>query len=126
MILFCLLSIVFFLLIKVSSWIEKFFKATVILAIPSKIGGLVLGLIEGLFLSLIVIVFLSLPVLNFGLVRDSLIRNYLYNVSPIVGNMTGNMNDAIDEVMELKEEFDNKSDRDKFNIKCFEALVIKT
>ena len=122
-IVFSILMVIYAVVVKISNLVEKLLKVTFILAIPSKIGGLVLGLIEGLFLSLIVIVFLSLPVLNFGLVRDSLIRNYLYNVSPIVGNMTGNMNDAIDEVMELKEEFDNKADRDTFNIKCFEVLL---
>ena len=39
MILFLLFSIVFGLLVKVSSKIEQFFKDTVILAIPSKILG---------------------------------------------------------------------------------------
>ena len=55
-------------------------KASFILAVPTKIGGLIVGILEGIVISLIVIVILSLPVLKLGWVEDSAIRNYLYNL----------------------------------------------
>lgn len=122
-IVFSILMIIYSVAVKLSGIVEKLLKMTIVLAIPSKALGCILGILEGLFISLIVIIFLSLPILDFGLVRDSLIRNYLYNVSPIVGNMTSNMNDTIDEVLELKEEFKNNSDRETFNLECFDALL---
>ena len=69
------------------------------------------------------IMVLSLPTLNFGLVRDSAIRNYLYNASPIMGNVTGNTNDAIDEIIELKDKFEDSEDKEEFNLSCLDSLL---
>lgn len=120
---FAILMTIYSIAIKVSGLIEKILKFTIILSIPTKIGGLIVGILEGIIVSLILIVFLSLPVLNFGLVRDSVIRKYLYNISPIVGNITSNTNNAIDEIMELKNNFDKNENKEEFNIECFEALL---
>ena len=120
---FAILMTIYSIAVKVSGLIEKILKFTIILSIPTKIGGLIVGILEGIIVSLILIVFLSLPVLNFGLVRDSVIRKYLYNISPIVGNITSNTNNAIDEIMELKNKFDKNENKEEFNIECFEALL---
>ncbi len=122
-IVFVVLMTLYSVLVKVSGLIERILKITIILSIPTKIGGLIVGILEGIIISLILIIFLSLPVLNFGLVRDSIIRKYLYNISPIVGNITSNTNDAVDEIMTLKDKFDEDEDKEEFNIECFEALL---
>lgn len=66
---------------------------------------------------------LSLPILNFDLIRDSNIRKYLYNASPIVGNVTNNMNSAIDEIMDLKDKFKEDKDKEEFNLSCLDVLL---
>lgn len=110
-------------LVHISKIVEKILKMTIILAIPSKIGGFILGLFEGLLVSLIFIIILSLPVLNFNSVRESKFRNYLYNNSPLIGNVTKNTNDAIDEIFTLKDEFDEESDKEDFNLNCLDILL---
>ena len=122
-IVFSLLSVVYALVIKITGVIEKILKMTIILAIPSKILGLILGLIEGFVISMIFIMVLSLPVINFSLVRESTSRKYLYNNSLVIGNITKEFNSAISDVIELKDEFNNNSDRESFNLSCFDALL---
>lgn len=109
--------------VKISKILEKILDITFILAIPSKIGGFIVGILEGAFISLIAVVVLSLPILNFDLIRDSNIRKYLYNASPIVGNVTNNMNSAIDEIMDLKDKFKEDEDKEEFNLSCLDVLL---
>lgn len=109
--------------VKISKILEKILDITFMLAIPSKIGGFIVGILEGAFISLIAVVVLSLPVLNFDLIRDSNIRKYLYNASPIVGNVTNNMNSAIDEIMDLKDKFKEDEDKEEFNLSCLDVLL---
>lgn len=130
LIIFCVLYAIYGIIVHVSSLAERILKLTVILAIPSKIGGFIIGILEGAIISLILIVVLSLPVLNFDLIRESTIRKYLYNNSPIIGNITSNTNNSIDEIIELKETFENNEDKEGFNLSCMDILlkhkVVKT
>lgn len=122
-IIFFILMIIYNIVISITKIIERLLKLTIILIIPSKIGGLIVGIIEGILVSIILVIFLSLPVLNFKEIRNSAIRKYIYDVSPIVGNITSNTNDAIDEIVELKEMFEDSEDKTLFNIECFEVLL---
>lgn len=122
-IVFAILMALYSILIIVSKVIEWFLKITIILAIPSKIGGFIVGLFEGIVISLMIIMILSLPTLNLGLVEDSAIRNYLYNASPIMGNITGNTNDAIEEIIDLRDKFEDSDDKEEFNLSCLDSLL---
>ena len=122
-IIFSLLMVAYHVIVKVSGFVEKLLKMSFILAVPTKIGGLVVGVLEGIVISLIAIVVLSLPVLKFDLIENSAIRNYLYNVSPIVGNITGSMNTSIDEILELKEKFENQDNKEEFNLSSLDIML---
>ena len=129
-VIFAILMTIYSILVKMSGIVDRFIKMTVILYLPEKIGGFILGAIQGIIISLIVIIILSLPTLNFDLIRESTIRKYLYNDSPIIGNFTSNTNDAINEIIELKDKFKNDEDKEEFNLECMDALlkhkVVKT
>lgn len=122
-IIFTLLMFLYCFIVKISRILEKILDLTFILAIPSKIAGFFVGILEGAFVSLIMIVVLSLPILNFDLVRDSNVRKYLYNASPIVGNITNNMNSAIDEIIDLKDKFKEDKNKEEFNLSCLDVLL---
>jgi uncharacterized membrane protein required for colicin V production len=122
-IIFSLLMVAYHVIVKVSGFVEKLLKMSFILAVPTKIGGLVVGVLEGIVISLIAIVVLSLPVLKFDLIENSAIRNYLYNVSPIVGNITGSMNTSIDEILKLKEKFENQDNKEEFNLSSLDIML---
>ena len=122
-IMFSLLMVAYHIIVRISGLVEKLLKTSFILAVPTKIGGLIVGIFEGIVISLIAIVILSLPVLKFNLVEDSAIRNYLYNVSPLIGNITGSMNESVDEILELKEKFNNNEDKEEFNLGALDIML---
>ena len=122
-IVFSILFVIYSIVIKITGIVEKLLKLTIVLAIPSKIFGAILGVLEGFIISMITIMILSLPVLNFGLVRESTTRKYLYNNSPIIGNISKEFNSAVGDIIELKDQFKNNSDREEFNLQCFDALL---
>lgn len=127
LILYCLLSIVLFLLIKASSLIEKFFKATIILAIPSKILGAVLGAIEYYFIVFIVLFILSGPIIfseNFHKIKpvsESKIGGYMLKHTPILSHYTKKTLKSIDELVELYKTKDDYSVKD-FNCKAIKIM----
>ena len=123
MIMFSILMIAYHVTVRLSGIVERLLKMSFILAIPTKIGGLIVGILEGVFVSLIAIVVLSLPILKFDLIENSAIRNYLYNVSPIVGNITGSMNESVDEILELKEKFYNEENKEDFNLGSLDVML---
>ena len=122
-IMFSLLMVAYHVIVRISGLVERLLKTSFILAVPTKIGGLIVGIFEGIVISLIAIVILSLPVLKFNLVEDSAIRNYLYNVSPLIGNITGSMNESVDEILELKEKFNNNEDKEEFNLGALDIML---
>ena len=136
MAIFSILMAVYHLIVKISGLAEWLLKISIIGIIPTKIGGLIVGLLKGILISLIAIVILSLPTLKLGfidgtkLVKDSTIRNYLYNSSPVVGNVTKDLNNSVDEIIELKDKFDNKETKEDFNLSSLDIMlkhkVIKT
>lgn len=122
-IMFSLLMVAYHVIVKVSGLVERILKMSFLLSVPTKIGGLIVGIFEGLLISLIGIIILSLPVLKFDLIENSAIRNYLYNVSPVIGNITGSMNTSIDEILELKEKFANDDNKEQFNLSSLDILL---
>ena len=123
MVMFSLLMVAYHVIVRVSGLVERILKMSFILSVPTKIGGLIVGIFEGIFISLIGIIILSLPILKFDLIENSAIRNYLYNVSPVIGNITGSMNSSIDEILELKEKFENNDNKEEFNLSSLEILL---
>ena len=122
-IMFSLLITAYHVVVKLSGLVERLLRTSFLLAVPSKVGGMIVGVLEGIVISLIAIIVLSLPVLKLDWVENSAIRNYLYNVSPIVGNITGSMNESVDEILELKEKFDNEEDKEEFNLACLDVML---
>lgn len=127
MILFLLFSIVFGLLVKVSSKIEQFFKDTVILAIPSKILGLILGAVEYYIITFIVIFLLSGPILfseNFHQIKpvtNSKIAGYMLKKTPVLSYYTKNTIKSVEELVDLYKSKDKLS-TDEFNCKAIKVM----
>ena len=129
MAIFSVLLAVYHIIVRLSGLAEWLLKLSIIGIIPTKIGGFIVGLLRGILISLIAIVILSLPTLKLGfidgtnIVKESVVRNYLYNSSPIVGNITKDLNNSVEEIIELKEKFDNKETKEDFNISSLNILL---
>lgn len=99
-ILFIILSI----LIMVSGIIEKIFKMTIILAIPSKILGIFVGMLHFYVIIYIALLILSFPMFNIKSVSESKGREKILNYTPLLSKVTNKTINTLDKVFDIKEE----------------------
>ena len=122
-IVFIILFIILKILMKLTKVFEKFLTATVILGIPSKVLGAIVGLIEGIVYTFIVIYILSLPTFNIVEVKESSISNILLDKTPILHNICDKTLDVYNEVIELKKEYENTDNIKEFNQRTLKIMI---
>ena len=111
-IVFSLIMIIFKIVLSLTGALEKILKFTIILGIPSKIGGFIVGIIEGYILMFICLFIISQPFLRIDVVEQSKLREPILNSSPILSNIVSTTNDAIGDIYSL---LNNAIDKDASN-----------
>ncbi len=108
-----LLGVIYYILLTVSGILEKVLKATVILSIPSKILGFVVGLIENYLWVCLFLFIISLPILRLKLVAESKVADYMLNNTPLISNYTGKISVLFDDISGVVYEDENISSETK-------------
>ncbi len=112
---FLILVIVFRLilqiLIDVTGIFSKIINATIILALPNKLLGFIVGLIEGYILMFIILNVIAIPMSGSKLFMESSVRKYIVNSTPVLKDTIGGLNYAIEDVLSLNSE-NNQNDND--------------
>lgn len=112
---FIVLSTVLSLLLKISGIIEKILTFTIILGIPSKIIGAVLGFLEAVVFSFIVLFILIQFNVTNSLVSESSLANSILDKTPLVGIMINDTYNAIKDINKLQEKYKNDTNKDAYN-----------
>ena len=99
--LFMILKFILILLLKVSKVFEHILNATIILGIPSKILGGVLGFIEYYIYAFIILLILCLPIFKID-INKSKVATYILKDTPVISNK---LNGSL--ITDLKEIFNN-------------------
>lgn len=108
-IVFSLLMLIFKIVLMLTGLIEKILKATVILSIPSKILGIVVGAIEMYVYVFLVLVVITLPIINVPYVRDSKVSSFILNNTPILSSVSEEMVDTYNDIYKVVKDKDSKS-----------------
>ena len=122
LIVFSVLSTIFIILIKVSSILEKILRATIVLALPSKILGMILGIFEYYLIIFVVLFILSSPIFGLNdnkLFTESKIRNIILENTPFVSDQISGSLSALDDISDLINNKDEISDSE-FNCKSID------
>lgn len=123
LILVVLLSSVLVVLLKITGVFEKILKFTIILGIPSKILGFILGLVEGYIVVFVALFFLSQPAVNIPLLNESKYKDVILTSSPGLSNIVKNTNDTIKEMYDLVEDYYVNKDANKFNLDSIDIML---
>lgn len=99
-------------ILLVTGLVEKILKATVILSIPSKILGIIIGTIEMYVYIFLILVILTLPIFNLPYVRESKIGDFMLNNTPILSGISEEMIDIYNNVYTIVTEKDNKTNEE--------------
>lgn len=116
------LGIIFKILIKITGVFEKILNFTIILGIPSKILGFIVGIVEGYVVVFIIAFLLSQPSINFKIIDESKYIPQILDKSPGLSNVVENMNTAIKNIYSLKDKYNN-TDNNGFNLEAVDVLL---
>lgn len=120
---FLALMIVFHFLLRIiinlSGLLGKIMDATVILLLPNRIIGFILGILEGYVLMFIVLNVLMIPLSSNTTFMDSGVRKYIVEETPILKDSFGGLNTSLEEVMQL----DKNDNENSLNLKVIDILL---
>lgn len=123
-IVFIALLFVLKVILMVTGLIEKILKATVILSIPSKLLGIVVGVVEMYVYTFLVLVVITLPIFKLPYVRESQLSNFILNNTPILSGISEEMIDIYSTVYEIVTEKENKTN-EELNEEVITLLIEK-
>lgn len=111
-------------LIRVTGIIEKILKFTIILGIPSKILGFVVGIIEGFIVTFLILFFLRQPGFNLKIFDDSKLTDPILNSTPVLSQVAGNFVDAFNDLYELGNDFyEQEMDENTLNLRSIDVML---
>lgn len=116
------LMLIYRILLGITGLIEKVLKATVILSIPSKLLGFVVGMIESYIWVYVVLFILTLPVINLKEVYTSKVANYIMTETPYLSKYTNKTVEVYSNLYEIIDKRDNKTN-EQINEEAMELML---
>lgn len=123
LILVLLLSAVLAIILKITGVFEKILRFTIILGIPSKILGFIVGLIEAYVIVFIALFFLSQPAVEFDILKESKYAPVILESSPILSKTVKSTNDTINEMYILVDDYIKDKNANKFNRNSIDIML---
>ena len=119
-----ILGILLKVLILATSIFEKVLNATIILGIPSKLAGAVVGVVQWFVIVFVALYALSLPVFNIVEVNESKMKDLILNSTPILSNFVDDSMKVVDEFAGIKDKYkDNNSNAEQFNKEVLDLFL---
>lgn len=103
------LTIVYRVILGITGIIEKLLKATIILSIPSKIIGFVVGLIESYIWVYIFLFVFTLPVFNIKDIYESKTAMFIITKTPVLSKYTDKTLDIYNDLYSIIDNRENKT-----------------
>lgn len=120
----CVLSLALMIIIKLTGIVEKILKLTIILAIPSKILGMIVGFIQSIVIIYVALFLVSLPILNISYIKDSKYSKIILEKTPFLSSVTDGLVKTFNEISEFsKNNLNIKSDKKKANRDMVEIML---
>lgn len=107
-ILFSIVTIIF----ELTGIIQKLVDITIILTIPSKILGFIVGIMEGYIFMFILLIIIAIPLRNIDLFQQSVLADKIMYNSPFLTKALGGIPEAIEDISKISKEVQEK-DRNK-------------
>lgn len=115
---------IFAIILKLTGIVQKLVDLTVILTIPSKIGGFIIGLLEGYVVMFIIILILSVPLRNVELFSESKLVDKMLNNTPILSSSLDGVGDVIFNVFHITSEVkEGENENTKVNMDIMKTYL---
>lgn len=111
------------LILRLTGIIEKFLTMTIILGIPSKIIGAVLGFLEAVVFSFIILFVLLQFNGSHTFIRESTVAMSILDKTPLIGAMVNDTYDAIVEISDLQDKYKDSASKDEYNAEILGIML---
>ena len=120
---YVILIAIYHFIVRMTGIVETILKFTVILGIPSKLLGMVVGFIETYIMVFIGLYCLSLPVFQIPMMNESGVRNTILNHTPGLSNVVRESLNVVDEFADLKEEYKDTTNKNELNKETLDLFL---
>ncbi len=110
LLIFSILLGIYTILIKLSKTIQKIVNLTIILWLPSKLLGLLIGFIKAWVIIFVILTVLIVPFKDHWILKDSHLTNTIMYNTPILKGVTSSFTSAIEEIANLTIKTTNKEE----------------
>lgn len=122
LVIFIALLFVLKVVLMLTGLVEKILKATVILSIPSKLLGIVVGVIEMYVYLFLILVIVSLPIFDSSFLKDSKMNNFILNNTPVLSGVSEEIIDIYGDVYNIIDNRKNKTN-EQLNEEILKVLI---
>ena len=116
------LMIVYRIILGITGIIEKLLKATIILSIPSKIIGFIIGLFESYIWIYLILFVLTLPVFNIKDIYKSKAAMFIIQETPVLSKYTDKTLDIYKDLYSIIDNRENKTN-EKVNEEAMDLML---
>ena len=114
-----ILGLAYKIILVATGLFEKLLRITIILGVPSKLLGLVVGVLEGFIIVYMILFFVSQPFMRIDLLENSKFAKPILKDTPI---LKGFANDTFAIINEIDETMNSKDD-EKFDLKLTDLIL---
>ena len=119
LIMLVILGVLYKILLITTGFFEKILRVTIILGIPSKILGLIVGALEGYIIVYLLLFFVSQPYLRFGILDNSKYAKVILTDTPVLSDVA---KDTFTIINEIDETLKN-NDEENFDLKLTNLIL---
>lgn len=124
LVVFIALLFVLKVILMLTGLVEKILKATVILSIPSKLLGIVVGVIEMYVYLFLILVIVSLPIFDSSFLKNSKMNNFILNNTPVLSSVSEEIIDIYGDVYSIIDNRKSKTN-EELNEEILKVLIDK-
>ena len=117
------LTFIWKLIEHASNLMQKLINMTIILGLPSKIIGFVIGLLEYYILSFIIIYILTIPIFSVKEVIESKNAQFILHKTPVISKFAKNSAGFIGEFIELRDKYEVTESANEFNYETLDLFM---
>jgi len=118
-----ILSIALTIVIKLTGIVETVLKLTVILALPSKLLGMIVGMVQSIVILYVALFIVSLPMLKVPYINESKYAKLILEKTPIISGITNDVVKTFNEISVLTEEIKGTDNTKKANRDIVEVML---
>ncbi len=122
-IILALLEVVLKLVLAMTGVLEKLLRMTVILALPSKILGLVAGLIEGFLVIFIILLVFHQPMFNIKAFNESKLTDKILKSTPLMSGFADGIVTTVNDIYEVGKGYTDQDDSETLNREAIEIML---